>query len=88
MTKTSLDNVLNVLSDIVKDVVTQIESSTATTKDHYALYMLLIDKVASMDKGATPEMLVKVKLGIGAACVRAGANKNGVNSALRLMGVI
>lgn len=88
MTKAKLDNVLDQLSDIVKEAVTEIESSTATTEYHYALYMLLIDKVASMDKGATPEQLFKFKLGIGIACIRAGANRNGVNSALRLMGVI
>jgi hypothetical protein len=80
-----LDNVIDRLSSIVKPVVDSIEKSTPICKDHYDQYMAAITKIGEQlgkDKNQS------VYLGIGVAMQRAGANRQGVLSALRAMGIL
>lgn len=80
---TKLDDTLNQLSEIVAPIVTQIEQSTPTTANHYGDYITAITRIADMlPMNKTPSLY----LGIGVAMQRAGANRNGVQSALRVMG--
>lgn len=80
----TLDETLNKLAEIAKPIVKAIEASTPTTKDHYGDYMAAISKLADM----VGENTHNVCLGIGVALQRAGANKQGVQSALRILGHI
>lgn len=80
---TKLDDMLDQLSEIVAPIVQHIEQSTPTTKNHYGDYITAITRVADMlPANQTPSLF----LAIGVALQRAGANKAGVLSALRVMG--
>ena len=79
-----LDTLINTLAKAVKPVVTVIESGPAITKDHYSEYLGVITKVAAQ----LPAAGRNVHLGIGIALQRAGANKAGVQAALRILGAI
>jgi hypothetical protein len=80
----NIDTVINELSNICKPIVEEIESQVPVTKDHYDQYMVAIEKVAEIMSRS--ERNKSVYLGIGVAFQRAGANKNGVQAALRIMG--
>jgi hypothetical protein len=84
-TQTELDDVINQLADVVKPVVEAIEKNKhPTTMHNYDQYMSAITKIAGMLSAS--ERNSSAFLGIGVAMQRAGANKQGVQAALRAMG--
>lgn len=83
---TDLDNVIDQLATIAKPLVDRIEASPEITKDHYGDYMLALDRVVGMLSKA--ERRPSTYLGVAVAFQRAGANKAGVQSALRVMGYL
>lgn len=81
-----LDSMLNQMAVILKPVVDHIEASTPTTKDHYGEYMSAIQVV--VERLGESERKPATYLGVAVAFQRAGANKNGLHSALRVMGYL
>jgi len=79
-----LDTMLNALAAICGPLVKHIEEKVPSTKDHYSDYMTAILTLAN--KVGQPTQ--SVKLAIGVALQRAGANKAGVTSALRVLGAL
>lgn len=77
-----LSAVIDQLADICKPIVAHVEAMTPTTKGHYGDYMVAIERVATMSGKAERNTC----LAIGLAMIRAGANKEGVHAALRVMG--
>lgn len=77
-----MDAELNRLAELFKPVVDAIEAMPETTKGHYGDYMAAIDKIAAKQPNAPRTIYIA----IGVALQRAGANKFGVQSALRAMG--
>jgi len=69
---------INDLVEIYKPVVKEIEASMMMTKDHYGEYMNVIGQGNSNS----------IRQLTAVALVKAGANKDGVLAALRIMGVI
>jgi len=80
-----LDAVLDQLASICKPIVASIEARPALTMDRYDAYMSAISILASK-ASANPNN--SVKLAVGVALQRAGANKRGVESALRAIGAL
>ena len=75
--------IADLISELVVDLFPQvhkIENAPMSTKDHYGAYMTILAgcKGDGMDR---MQLLV-----IGAALVKAGANAEGVKSALKLVG--
>ncbi len=82
-----LDQVINKVSAICIPLVKRIEALPLTTQNHYGDYMSAISSVSDIiGKDADPEMTKKVHIAVGVAFQRAGANKAGVQAALRAMG--
>ena len=75
-TPTALDSMIEELAKDLTEVVDGIEGSMETTKDHYGRYMSLL---AQLGKGN--ERMTQV---IALALIKAGANKQGIASALKL----
>jgi hypothetical protein len=90
MTNTSLDSIINDLVEIVKPIVVEIEGHTPITQNRYDEYLMAITKVGDYMLNEPKKALVKREqcyLLIGAAMRRAGANGDGVISALTALGV-
>ena len=73
-----LQTLINGLAQDVQPEVKRIEAKPATTQNHYGDYMALIN--VGSDRNS------KVGKLIALALIQAGANKNGVNSALQVLG--
>lgn len=86
MNDQSLDTIIDQLAKITKPLVERIEALPMTTKDHYGDYMLAIERV--VDQLSKAERKPSTYLGVALAFQRAGANRNGVQSALRVMGYL
>lgn len=85
MSEPTLSQVLDQLATICRPVVCRIESSVPVCQNHYDDYMIAIDTIAKLlPKGEDKSVM----LAVGVALNRAGANQNGVLSALRALGVI
>jgi len=84
--KSNLDQSLSELALLLRPVVVAIHEQQATTKDYYGEYMSAISIVADKDKSGSSR--AKLYLGVAVAMQRAGANHQGVVSALKAMGVI
>jgi hypothetical protein len=69
-----MKNLINELVTELKSTVVAIEAAPAVTKGHYGRYMAIL--------AAAPSRRAKIIL--AQALVQAGANKTGVQSALRL----
>lgn len=83
---TELDKVINELAQIYRPLVESIEAKPQLTKGRYGDYMLAIERLAEMlGKG---QATTSVYISIGLALQRAGANKDGVKAALRIMGYL
>jgi len=65
------------LAEDVKSTVASIESGIKTTKDNYGPYMNLISTLSKGD--------AKIANVISLALIQAGANVNGVGSAMRIL---
>jgi hypothetical protein len=76
MTTVLAELVTGLASDF-KPEVEKIESSIATTKDHYADYMVII----SIGKTETAQKLIALAL------LQAGANQDGIFSAKMVLGL-
>jgi len=81
-----LDKVIDQLTGICKPLVQAIEAMTPTTQNHYGDYMSAISRLSDMIPSSDPAMEKKTHIAIGVAMQRAGANKAGVQAALRAMG--
>lgn len=82
---TDLDATLNKLANMLGPIVKHIEAKPPTTENHYGDYMSALAVIA---KRVSDKPASNVYLGIGVALQRAGANKQGVQAALRIMGHI
>ena len=74
--------VLKAIASLVPDLkpgIEVIEASLATTQNHYGRYM-------SMITGIVPDTNPVMVMIVSRAMVEAGANQQGVSSALRVMG--
>ncbi len=71
---TQPDSVLKEIADMISKMVTNIESSVATTRGHYGDYMNLIHTVAKNDEICARRL--------GETLISAGANARGVCDAL------
>lgn len=72
-----LNALINGLAEDCKPAVAQIEAGIKTTKDNYGPYMNLISMLSKGD--------AKVANLISLALIKAGANTNGVASAMRVL---
>jgi len=88
MKSKNLNEYLDTLAECIKPVVDAIHEQIPITKGYYGEYMSAISMVALKSDAESGEASNKVKLGIGVAFIRAGANRDGVMSALHAMGVI
>lgn len=79
MDKEKLNQLINDLASDMKDAVTKIESGFKTTQNNYGNYMQLLSTLAK-DKQTAQIMAM--------AMIRAGANRQGVSSALQVMGYL
>lgn len=79
MTQQLMDQVRQELATMFGEIVQEIEAKPLTTKDHYGDYMAAIATLAGPDSR-------KRMVATGVALVLAGANKDGVRSALEAMG--
>jgi hypothetical protein len=79
MDKPTLDKLIDDLASDLKDAVTKIESGIKTTQNNYGRYMSLLSTLA---KNKSQAQLV------GMALIKAGANRQGVSSALQCMGYL
>jgi RNA binding exosome subunit len=70
------DEAINKLADQLREVVVEIEAGVLTTRGHYGTYMGIISKFTD-DKGQAHIL--------GEALIKAGANKQGVTDALKVM---
>lgn len=70
------DSLVNSLASDLKEAVVSIESSLATTQNHYGRYMSIIGIMAKGDK--------RIANILALALIKAGANRHGVKSALSL----
>lgn len=73
-----LTQLINSLADDVKPEVQRIETKLATTQNHYGDYMTLISTASNGNR-----QIGKV---LSLALVKAGANAQGVASALKVLG--
>lgn len=73
------------IAETVKPLVQHIEATVPMTQDHYDQYWSAIESVAAGVQGHDPRT---VKLTVAYAFTEAGANRNGVMAALKLMGVL
>ena len=73
--KERTDEVITSVADDLREHVAKIEAGIATTQNHYGDYMNLIMSVATDD--------ANVRKIIALALIRAGANREGVLSALK-----
>ena len=79
MDNEKLKVLISQLAEDFKPSVQQIEAKIATTRSHYGDYMALLSSVAKSKQHAQIFSL---------AMIEAGANRQGVNDALRVMGYI
>jgi hypothetical protein len=77
------DKLLDELATKLKPTVDAVEASLPTTRHHYGDYLSVITTIAAKQGDSK-----QVKLAIGIALQRAGADKQGVYHALRAMGVV
>ncbi len=70
-----LDKIINELADSLREGIAEIESNAPTTRGHYGTYMAIISTHAA-DAGQA-RILAR-------ALIKAGANEQGVNDALRI----
>ena len=77
MDKTPLDTMIDGLVDDLKEVVLTIEKSPKTTQNHYGRYMSLLSSLSHGD--------ARMSKIIALALIKAGANRQGVASALQLV---
>ncbi len=75
-TENKLDAVIAELAADLKDMVSKIESSPATTQNHYGCYGALISRVANGNKNIANVVAL--------ALIKAGANRVGVANAVKL----
>jgi hypothetical protein len=75
MTKSELDTLIADLAEDFRPQVLKIEGSIPTTKNHYGRYMSLLYQMAKDDKN--------LAMVFSLALVKAGANREGIKSALR-----
>ena len=80
-TKEEITKVLNKYADLLRDEVKAIEKSRKLTQNHYGKYLSLITTL----KDKMPSSREKFW---GAVLVIAGANKQGVINALKVLGKI
>lgn len=76
--KTELDSIINEMAEALRPLVAKIEARTPTTQGHYGTYMGLIAQGQSAAE----------RLGLAVALKRAGADKGGVDAAVRILGLI
>ena len=79
MDNEKLKVLISQLAEDFKPSVQKIEAKIATTRNHYGDYMALLSSVAKSKQHAQIFSL---------AMIEAGANRQGVNDALRVMGYI
>lgn len=79
------DSIIDHLAEAIRPLVAIIEAAPPTTKGHYGDYMATIERVTQQLAGPVP-VTTNAYLAVGIALERAGANKFGVESALRAMG--
>jgi hypothetical protein len=77
MTKSELDTLIADLAEDFRPQVLKIEASIPTTKNHYGQYMSLLSQMAKDDKN--------LAMVFSLALVKAGANREGIKSALRIL---
>ena len=77
--KSSVDEAIELLKPVVKEV----ESSIPTTKNHYGEYMGIISSISEKFQSVDDSLTLRVV--IGRLLIKAGANSEGVQDALRLM---
>ncbi len=77
MDNEKLKKLISELAVDFKPAVEKIEASIATTKNHYGRYMALISSLAKTEQHAQIFAM---------AMIEAGANRQGVASALQVMG--
>ena len=77
------DSIIDHLVEAIRPLVAIIEAAPPTTKGHYGDYMATIERVT---RRLAPTPTTSAYLAVGIALERAGANKFGVESALRAMG--
>lgn len=76
----------DVMAEAVRDVVGEIERSIPTTRGHYAEYMNMLDMMVmslKLEKPSDNAWLIA-----GLALVKAGANRQGVKDALKVLGKV
>lgn len=78
----TLDNMLEELADAFSPIVAAIEAAPALTRWRYDQYMAAIERITSMTGNKANSAYLATGLGL----IRAGANREGVVSALRAMG--
>ena len=66
------------LTPDMKPIVKDIESGIKTTQDHYGNYMASLSRLV-------PDSNDRMLFVVSCAMIKAGANENGVNSALRII---
>lgn len=71
-----LQVIIHDLADDFRTWVSEVESSVAVTHNHYGRYLNMISMVAKGDKS--------MAIVVGEALKTAGANKCGVNAAMRI----
>jgi hypothetical protein len=76
-TKAEIDALIADLAEDLKPAVQEIEGSIKTTQNHYGRYMSLL----SLMGDGKPD-LMKI---LGVALIKAGANRGGVNSAMKIL---
>jgi hypothetical protein len=79
MDKETLNKLIDDLASDMKDAVTQIESGFKTTQNNYGRYMQLLSTLAKNKAEGQVFAL---------ALIKAGANRQGVSSALQVMGYL
>lgn len=77
MTTTQLNALVDELAADFKPQVTKIESGIKTTQNHYGSYMQMLSVMAKGDKA--------LGMVFSLALIKAGANREGVNSALKIL---
>jgi len=77
MTTTQLDALVDDLAADFKPQVTKIESGIKMTQNHYGRYMALLSQMAKGDK--------HLAMVFSLAMVKAGANRDGIKSALQIL---
>ena len=84
MDNSIVQTLLKKYSVLLKPIVTDIEGKTETTRDHYGDYLAFISRAT---KDATGDAKRKCVQFWALALTLAGANRQGVMSAVNLMGI-